>query len=129
MGYDNWSLDALWSEYNRLKGKQGTCDNKKKRLEKAYNALKEPKKEVKGRTSFSAKTVYDAVAGNWKGDLKEKVFDGDMETQQNNLKRTYKRMDEYHDDIQSAIKAASKESGSYIPILSDIYRGIKKLTN
>ena len=129
MGYEDWSLDSLWSEYNRLKKKQSTCDSKKKRLEKAYNALKAPKKEVNSRTSFSFKPVVESVAGDWKGDLKEKEFDRDMETLQSNLKRTYKRMDEYHDSIQTEINKASKESGSYIPIISDIYRGIKKLTN
>ena len=40
--YDGWSLDRLWSEYNRYKQEQGRAAGREERLRRAYNNTKAP---------------------------------------------------------------------------------------
>ncbi|QTE67089.1 DUF5082 family protein [Clostridiales bacterium] len=108
--------------------KQNNAGGKRDRLQKAYNSLKSPKSTIKDYRSLDEGEKLVEKHGVWKGDLKKK-FNKDMGQITERVKKTYNRMDEYHDDIQDEINRAQRESNQYIPILTDIKTALTKLTN
>ena len=116
--YEGWSRDALENLMSGVLRKQNNAGGKRDRLQKALNeggADEQLKKQLEKH-------------GVWKGDLKKK-FNKDMGQITERVKKTYNRMDEYHDDIQDEINRAQRESNQYIPILTDIKTALTKLTN
>ena len=126
--YEGWSRDALESLMSGDLRKQSNAGRKRDRLQKAYDSLKSPKSTIKDYRSLDEGEKLVEKHGVWKGNLKKK-FNKDMSQITERVKKTYNRMDEYHDDIQTEINRAKKESNQYIPILSDIKTALTKLTN
>ena len=126
--YEGWSRGALESALKAAKNSQGKAGDKRDRLQKAYDSLKNPKSKMKDYRSLDDGAKLVEKSGTWKGKLKDQ-FNKDVGEITNCVKKTYNRMDEYHDDIQTAINNAKKESNRYIPILSDIKSALTKLTN
>lgn len=126
--YEGWSRDALESLMSGVLRKQSNAGGKRDRLQKAYDSLKSPKSTIKDYRSLDEGEKLVEKHGVWKGNLKKK-FNKDMSQITERVKKTYNRMDEYHDDIQTEINRAKKESNQYIPILSDIKTALTKLTN
>ena len=126
--YEGWSRGALENALYAALKNQGKAGDKRDRLQKAYDSLKNPKSKIKDYRSLDDGAKLIDKSGTWKGDLK-KQFCKDVGEITNCVKKTYNRMDEYHDDIQTAITNAKKESNRYIPILSDIREAITKATN
>ena len=139
--YDGWSLDRLWSEYNRYKQEQGRAAGREERLRKAYNRTKEPFNLAKDTRKDLEKTAIgvdlDAILSGrgsgkslrWKGNSRSK-FNDSMGDVIDTLKKAINTdLDDYRDAIESERMKAQRKSGLYIPIVSDVYSAIKKWGN
>lgn len=124
--FDNMSLGGIYSEIKRLKGLQSSANSKAQRLKKAYDNTGFPMDCSKGvRKDLPSITEK---YGKWEGDTRSE-FDDYLSMADQYMKRANNDLDDYRDAIESARAKAQRQSGLYIPILSDAYTAIKKLTN
>lgn len=138
--YDGWSLDRLWSEYNRYKQEQGKAAGREERLRRAYNNTKAPFGLAKDTRSALGKAASGVdLSGvfsgggvksiKWKGNSRDD-FNDSMEDVDGTLKKAINTdLDDYRDAIESERMKAQRKSGLYIPIVSDVYSAIKKWGN
>ena len=124
--YDGWSLERLQSEMSRLQNLSDRAGDKASRLEKAYRELKGPKQTARD----IKKDLHRVVERDrqWKGDTREQ-YDKMMTALEEKMKTAIRDLDEYHDAIETARLAASRESKKYIPLISDIASLVKKIGN
>ena len=138
--YDGWSLDRLWSEYNRYKQEQGKAAGREERLRRAYNNTKAPFGLAKDtRTALGKAASGVDLSGvfsgggvksiKWKGNSRD-AFNDSMEDMDGTLKKAINTdLDDYRDAIETERMRAQRKSGLYIPLISDVYSEIKKLGN
>ncbi|MBR4575952.1 MAG: hypothetical protein IKO25_02000 [Clostridia bacterium] len=138
--YDGWSLDRLWSEYNRYKQEQGRAAGREERLRRAYNNTKAPFGLAKDTRSALEKAASGVdlsgvfsgggvKAIKWKGNSRDD-FNDSMEDVDGTLKKAINTdLDDYRDAIETERMKAQRKSGLYIPIVSDVYSAIKKWGN
>lgn len=127
MGYESWSIGALWSELEKKKEQLKNANAKRERLEKALSAVKKPKSTCEGvKKTFQSSSFIDNC-GEWKGKRKDE-FVGVMTDLGKETKKAWDRIDEFHDEIDKELYKAKLASGRYAPVVSEIKALLNKIS-
>ncbi len=127
MGYEGWSISALWGEYDRVSKQMSDAKARLARLEAAWSALKAPKNSCQELKKVVQYGKFGEECGYWKGKLKTQ-FDQNIDSIGTSIKFTWNRMDEFHDEINHQISKAKIESGRYVPVVTELKGLINKLS-
>ena len=127
MGYESWSIGALWSELDKKKEQLKNANAKRDRLEKAWSAVKKPKSTCEGvKKTFQSRSFIDNC-GEWKGKCKDEFVEV-MTDLGEKTKKAWDEMDAFHDEINRELYKAKLASGRYAPVVSEIKAIINKIS-